>query len=112
MAVYTVRNTLPEASEDYQTALLPASPNPFNPVTDIRFTLSEPAHVRIAVYDLKGRKVADLVDAVYPQGENNAAWEGRDASGRRVSSGVYFAHMQDGAGWIYYPLRWFPLPGE
>lgn len=90
-------NGVLENSTDFMTALLPASPNPFNPSTEIRFSLRESGQVTITIYDLKGRKIADLANEVFPQGENRVTWRGQDVSGRRVSSGVYFAHMQVGA---------------
>lgn len=84
-------------STDFVTTLLPASPNPFNPSTEIRFSLQESEQVKITIYDLKGRKIVDLANEVFPKGENRVTWQGQDVSGRRVSSGVYFAHMQVGS---------------
>lgn len=85
-----------DETEGFDTELLPASPNPFNPVTEIRFTLKESDHVKITIFDLRGRKVAGLADGVFSQGEQRLTWEGRNSAGHRVSSGVYFVHMQVG----------------
>ena len=66
-------------------------PNPFNPVTVVRYQLNKMDHVKLTVYDLLGREVAVLVDEVKSEGTYEARW---DAS--HVSSGVYFCHMQTG----------------
>jgi mannan endo-1,4-beta-mannosidase len=63
-------------------------PNPFNPSTDLRFDLPEPATVSLAVYDVLGRKVAELVSGHRNAGHHVVVW---DASGQ--SSGVYFARF-------------------
>ena len=68
-------------------------PNPFNPTTMVRFGVPRPGHVRLAVYDVAGRRVAVLVDRMMGAGEFTASWDGRDEGGRSVASGVYFARM-------------------
>lgn len=80
-------------AEVFETAMLPAAPNPFNPATDIRFTLKTEGLVTVGIYDLRGRKVADLANEVYAAGEHTVRWEGRDRRGQRVPSGVYFVKM-------------------
>ena len=68
-------------------------PNPFNPNTTIPFTLEESARVRIAVYDVAGRRVRDLLDDRRGAGAHLARWDGRDTQGRRVPSGAYFVRL-------------------
>ncbi len=68
-------------------------PNPFNPATEIRFTLPMDQAVRLAVYDVSGRLVKTLVDEVRPAGDNEVRWDGTDRSGRAVASGAYFARL-------------------
>jgi len=68
-------------------------PNPFNPATEIRFTLPSDQAVRLAVFDVSGRLVKTLVDEVRPAGDNAARWDGTDQSGRAVASGSYFARL-------------------
>lgn len=71
-----------------------------NPVTDVgRFALSLPqaSRVRIEAYDIGGRRVATLADGDLPAGKAEIAWSLRDASGRRVSPGVYLVRAQLGA---------------
>ncbi|MBD3367515.1 MAG: T9SS type A sorting domain-containing protein [Candidatus Eisenbacteria bacterium] len=66
-------------------------PNPFNPVTTIRFDVPSPGgRVLLTVHDVSGRVVTTLVDDEVPGGRHNAVWSGRDAGGRPVASGVYF----------------------
>ena len=65
-------------------------PNPFNPTTDIEYDLEQGARVRLAIYDVRGRLVRMLVDrALLPAGRHHAVWDGRNAHGARVASGVY-----------------------
>ncbi len=68
-------------------------PNPFNASTTIRFSLPSTGRVTLAVYDVTGRKVRDLVEGSLPAGDHSVAWNGRDAFGRQVSSGVYFTRL-------------------
>ncbi|MFA6470819.1 MAG: heparinase II/III family protein [Candidatus Latescibacterota bacterium] len=71
-------------------------PNPFNPSTTIKFSLPAPGKVNLIVYDIAGRKVRELILTQLPTGIHSAFWDGRDASGRPVSSGVYFARLTMG----------------
>ena len=77
------------ASLPEQYALHPAHPNPFNPVTTIRYALPEPSQVQLVIYDLAGRTVATLVSGFVDAGYGAAQWQGRDGSGRPVPTGVY-----------------------
>ncbi|MDQ7064218.1 MAG: T9SS type A sorting domain-containing protein [candidate division KSB1 bacterium] len=65
-------------------------PNPFNPNTTIMFWLERRSHVTLAIYDLLGRSVIKLVDSVLNPGSHNVVWNGKNAKGRQVKSGVYF----------------------
>lgn len=76
------RSTAPVVSGNY--------PNPFNPETTIRYTLDEPSHVRVAVYNVLGAELARLVDSELSSGTHHTRWEGTDFAGRQVPSGVYF----------------------
>jgi spore germination protein YaaH len=66
-------------------------PNPFNPSTEIGFTIPEPAHVRIRISDLLGRTVAMLADERFEAGSHRVMW---NASAH--PSGVYFYTMEAG----------------
>ena len=89
--VTTLSAEVPETS-----ALEQNYPNPFNPTTQIRFQLAEAADVRLSVYDVTGREVAVLVSDRMEAGSYEVAWEGRDASGRVLPSGVYLYRLEAG----------------
>lgn len=70
------------------------APNPFNPATTIRYSVGhDGARVRLTVYDVTGRLVTVLADGAAAAGEHTSRWDGRDAQGRAVSSGVYFCRL-------------------
>lgn len=69
-------------------------PNPFNPTTEIRFSLPRESEVKLVVFDIMGRVVATLVDQHMSAGGHRVTWNGRTQDGQAVSSGVYFYHMQ------------------
>jgi len=75
------------------TALRGNYPNPFNPTTTIAFDIARSGHVVIEIYNIKGQKVRVLADGVYDVGRHNIVWNGDDAAGRSVGSGVYFYRM-------------------
>lgn len=87
----------PTPDVPHRTALGRPAPNPFNPATTFAFTLGEPGRVRLRVFDATGRRVAVLLDEYRSAGPHAAAWDGRDAAGRRVASGVYFCRLETGA---------------
>ncbi len=72
-------------------------PNPFNPATEIVFGLSAPANVSLRIFDAAGRLVRELAAGDRPAGTHRAIWNGRDASGAAVSSGIYFYRLEAGA---------------
>jgi hypothetical protein len=69
-------------------------PNPFNPVTTLRFALKEQGPVTLSVYNLKGQLVRSLVAEDMKAGNHSITWNGMDNSGKAVSSGVYLYRMQ------------------
>jgi len=69
-------------------------PNPFNPQTIIEFDLADSGPASLAVYNSAGSKVRTLADNVFSAGSYRFAWNGRDDSGRLLSSGVYFYHLK------------------
>jgi len=73
-------------------------PNPFNPITTIEYSMRERGRVRVAVYDVAGRLVRVLVDQVQPASGTmyRAEWDGTNAAGQHVASGVYFYRMEAG----------------
>ena len=82
-------------------ALLQNYPNPFNPDTWIPFELATDASVTINIYNAKGQLIRTIVlgqkaAGVYLSKDKAAYWDGRDNSGEKVSSGVYFYTLQTG----------------
>jgi hypothetical protein len=78
------------------TALRQNYPNPFNPTTTICFTLLERTRVTLSIYDVGGRLVRTLVDETMGEGYQERSWDGKDASGSQVGSGVYFYRLTAG----------------
>lgn len=77
-------------------ALAGAWPNPFNPSTRIAFTLERELAVRLDIHDLRGRCLRTLVATTLPAGAHSASWDGRDAAGQSLASGVYLARLAAG----------------
>lgn len=71
-------------------------PNPFNPVTTIGYDLPRPGHVVLTVYNLLGQPIRTLVDRVQPASSYQVRWDGRDALGRAVPSGLYLYRLTVG----------------
>ncbi len=69
-------------------------PNPFNPSTTISFSVSTPEHVTLGIFNIKGQLVKTLVNEIRETGNYTAIWNGKDDSGKFVSSGVYFYKMK------------------
>ena len=83
------------------TALLANYPNPFNPETWIPYQLSEPTDVTLTIYDINGRVVRALnmghqAVGIYHNRSRAAYWDGRNAQGELVASGVYFYTLKAG----------------
>jgi hypothetical protein len=73
--------------------LLQNFPNPFNPVTSIRYAVPRDAHIRIEVYSLLGQRIALLTDELHTPGSYVRLWDGKNADGGNAASGVYFYRM-------------------
>jgi hypothetical protein len=75
-------------------ALLPNVPNPFNPVTTLRYQLPKTTNLRLAIYNVLGQRVRVLVDETQDAGHYAVQWDGRNQNGGQVSSGVYLYHLE------------------
>lgn len=83
-----------------RTLLLAPHPNPVTGQrTHLRFDLARPGRVRLAIFDVRGRHVATLLDGERPAGRHTVAWDGLEAGGGAAGNGVYFARLiaTDGA---------------
>ena len=75
-------------------ALSQNHPNPFNPVTKIRFAIGRSEPVRLRIFDAGGRLVATLVDQSLAAGTHEVAWTGKNQTGSPAASGVYFYKLE------------------
>jgi methionine-rich copper-binding protein CopC len=78
-------------------ALHPSQPNPFNAATMICFDLPEAAHAMLRLRDVAGRTVQILVDGALGPGSYAVSWDGTDATGDKVLSGIYFCTLEAGS---------------
>lgn len=72
-------------------------PNPFNPGTTIKYSIPENELVKLNVYDITGRKVAELVNNQQNAGVYEVTWNGKADSGNQVASGIYLYTIQAGS---------------
>ena len=79
-----------------QFILYPNYPNPFNPVTTIRYDLSEESFVDITIYDMLGNVVNNLVKTNQSSGYKSIQWDATNNQGEPVSAGVYLYKIQAG----------------
>ena len=77
-------------------ALTQNYPNPFNGETTIRYQLNEPGHVRLEIFNLLGQHVRTLLDTPMEAGDYSIRWNGRDAAGAPVASGIYVYRLRSG----------------
>jgi hypothetical protein len=92
---YTALTGIPAATF---ASLQPAFPNPFNPQTQMSFSLPWPQFIEMTVYDLAGLRIGDLARGNYDAGEHASVWDGRDAHGRAMPSGTYLVRLKTDAG--------------
>lgn len=85
-----------ETSEPAMFSLEQNYPNPFNTATKIRFGLRQSNKVKIAIFDLKGREVVELIDAVMSGGAHEVKWDGTDSFNVPVASGAYLVILRVG----------------
>ncbi len=93
--IVTIDHT--DASIDFvieTTELIGNHPNPFNPETNISFSLKNSSPVRLDIYSVNGRKVRTLLDNKYDAGLHNIIWDGKDDRGNRQASGIYLYKLK------------------
>ena len=79
-----------------QFILYPNYPNPFNPVTTLRYELPDDSYVDVTVYDMLGNVVSNLVNANQSSGYKSIQWDATNNQGEPVSAGVYLYKIQAG----------------
>lgn len=70
--------------------------DPFNPQTTVSFVINTPLSVRLDIHDAAGRRATTLAEGTYLAGDYQAHWDGRDAAGIEVASGIYFLRFRAG----------------
>jgi len=99
MLTYEEHNSLSGVDDENLPQVLALNgnhPNPFNPMTAIKFSVPAAQCVELAVYDVRGVRVRTLVREVMSAGHHTVNWMGRDDSGRGVASGAYFYRLSSG----------------
>ncbi|HJL78367.1 MAG TPA: T9SS type A sorting domain-containing protein, partial [Candidatus Marinimicrobia bacterium] len=76
--------------------LHPAYPNPFNPITSLRYDLPEQAQITLTVFDLMGRQITQLVNTTQDVGYKSVQWNATNSFGKPVSAGVYLYQIRAG----------------
>jgi hypothetical protein len=77
-------------------ALMQNYPNPFNPTTEIAFTLPVAGRVSLEIYNVLGQRVTTLAEGVLEAGQHIVVWDGTNANGHAVSTGIYLYRLQAG----------------
>lgn len=75
-------------------SLSDAYPNPFNPETNISFSLATKSKVDLIVYNLVGQKIKTIVSGDFEAGAHYVRWDGTNESNEKVSSGIYFYRLE------------------
>ncbi len=78
--------------------LFPNFPNPFNPRTTIRFNIAKNTQVELTIFDINGRQVRTLLNSYLTKGNYQVVWDGLNAMGLPVSSGIYFYRLKTNQG--------------
>jgi len=73
---------------------LTTAPNPFNPITEIRFELPGQSNGSLRIFDARGRRVNTLHDGVFAAGAQRFVWNGQDDTGRRMATGTYIYRLE------------------
>jgi len=93
LAAVNAQVGIAEAPQPAAFSLAQNTPNPFNPSTVIRFSVPEAGAAQLVVYGMTGQIVRVLVDGPTGAGTHEVTWDGHDALGRGVASGVYVARL-------------------
>lgn len=95
-ALFRCATPAPRFAQRRPVELYPNYPNPFNPQTTIEWSQAESGPVELRIYDASGKRVRTLVADEREAGPHAVRWDGRDNTGGRASSGVYFIRLTSG----------------
>ena len=76
--------------------IYPNFPNPFNPMTHIRYDLPEDQFVNITIYDVMGRNIRTLMNSNQTAGYHSVRWDAKNDTGEGVAAGMYIYTIQAG----------------
>ncbi len=93
-AIAPIVTGIPPVVKITRFALHPNFPNPFNPATTIEYDLPRETDLSLVIFDIQGREVRTLVNGRRPRGRHRVRWDGRDASGKPVASGIYIYQLR------------------
>jgi hypothetical protein len=79
-----------------RTEITGAAPNPFNPMTTVKYSLVDAGEVDVSVFDTRGRRVRALVRGHAVSGRYDVTWDGRDEAGATVAGGTYLVRLRSG----------------
>lgn len=92
----TSHNTINGNKVSWKHLAMTASPNPFNPASNIRISMPAAGKIRLAVYNANGRLVRELAQGTYGPGMHDFAWRGENAGGLKMASGLYLYRLLAG----------------
>jgi hypothetical protein len=93
VCVYQNVSAVPEMIES-KVSLGKNYPNPFNPSTTLAFSLASDGQVSLKVMDVRGRRVATLLNEHRSAGDHTVVWNGKDDTGQQAASGMYFVILE------------------
>ncbi len=73
-------------------------PNPFNPTTQIEYSLDQTTSITFSIFDIEGRLVKTLYQGLQERGDHSVIWNGNDRQGNAVASGIYFSRLSHSKG--------------
>jgi hypothetical protein len=85
--------TNPVVTPNLTTNLGDNYPNPFNPVTNIYFSLKQSGNVQLEIFNLKGQLVKTLINSEMSKGGHTVTWQGKDKNDAQVASGIYLYRL-------------------
>ncbi len=91
-----ILSSVSDQSEPDSFSTLSNNPNPFNSSTTINFSLPSSGSATLSIYSLTGQWVRTLISGAQTAGSHSVLWDGRDDSGKPVSSGVYISRLKMG----------------
>lgn len=90
-------NVATENEDNYipvTTSKITNYPNPFNPNTNIHFSVPKDSRVNVQIYNIKGQNIKNLLNNTLKAGNHSLTWDGTDNNGNHVTSGIYLIKMQ------------------